>query len=407
MKTAPWNLLVYAIAGSATEHQNVVAALADLHAGLSSEQCSVAVQVMAKGKTTRHWISAHRDPQAETLDEVVDSSRQAALTGFLDEAGKRFPAAATALVLWAHGSGIDHVHDAPAKRGPGLGGPAPIGPASGLRRTGRGGGPALLGCAPWLGKATDAPDAPGYGCRWGPDPNTGHFLTNVTMKKAIAASQLGRVDLLGLNACWMAALEVEYELRGVAGVEVASQVYAKPWPYRAIAEALSRTPAPSAEQLARAIVAGVRAEITAGHRQDAISAFRAGQAFDDLAAAFDIYARRVTALIDSDWDAVREAVMNEALRIDDPLQADLASLVKVLGRHDQRAREAAHAVAWQLHTMRIANAAHRSHLRVQGLSVFCPKDTDVDLADAYQGTEFRTNSWASFLAKFQDRLKAS
>ncbi|HEY6175087.1 MAG TPA: clostripain-related cysteine peptidase, partial [Kofleriaceae bacterium] len=262
----------------------------------------------------------------------------------------------------------------------------------------------LHGCGPWLGKA---PDAPGYGCRWGPDPNTGHFLTNVTMKKAIAASQIGRVDLLGLNACWMAALEVEYELRGVAGVEIASQVYAKPWPYRAIAEALSRTPAPSAEGLARAIVAAVRAEITAGHRQDAISAFHAGQAFDDLAAAFDIYARRVTALVDSDWPAVREAVMNEALRIDDPLQADLASLVKVLGRHDQRAREAAHAVAWQLSTMRIANAAHRSHLRVQGLSVFCPKDTEVDLADAYQGTEFRTNSWAGFLAKFQARLAAS
>jgi hypothetical protein len=104
---------------------------------------------------------------------------------------------------------------------------------------------------------------------------------------------------------------------------------------------------------------------------------------------------------------VREAVMTEALRIDDPFQVDLASLVKVLGRRDALAREAAHAVAWQLHTMRIAHAAHRSHLRVQGLSVLCPKDIDVDLAAAYQGTEFRTHSWAGFLAKFQARLAAS
>ena len=389
-----WNLLIYAIDGGGQEHSNVAEALAGLRAGLTAEHGNVAVQVMAKGATTRHWIAAHREPRSEVLPEIADSSRAASLTDFLEAAHRQLPAASTALVLWAHGSGIDHVHDTPAKRGGGLGGLSPWTP--------RAVGPQV--CAPWIARA---PTAPPYGCRWGPDPNSGQFLTNVTMKKAIAASPQRRVELLGLNACWMAALEVEYELRSVADIEVASQVYARPWPYRAIAEALSRTPPPSAEQLARTIVAGVRAEIALGKREDAVSAFRAGHAFDDLAAAFDIYARRVTALIDSDWPAVREAVMNEALRIDDPLQADLASLIKVLGRDDQRAREAAHAVAWQLSTMRIANAAHHSHLRVQGLSVLCPKDTEVDLADAYQGTEFRTNSWASFLAKFQAKLAVS
>ena len=389
-----WNLLIYAIDGGGQEHSNVAEALAGLRAGLTAEHTNVAVQVMAKGETTRHWIAAHRDPRTESLPEVADSSRAGSLTSFLDAAHQKLPAASTALILWAHGSGIDHVHDAPAKRGGGLGGLSPWTP--------RATGPQV--CAPWI---TRAPAPTPYGCRWGPDPSSGQFLTNVTMKKAIAASQQRHVDLLGLNACWMAALEVEYELRGVAGIEVASQVYARPWPYRAIVEALSRTPAPSAEQLARTIVAGVRAEIGLGKREDAVSAFRAGQAFDDLAAAFDIYARRVTELVDSDWPAVREAVMQETLRIDDPLQADLASLVKVLGRQDQRAREAAHAVAWQLSSMRIANAAHRSHLRVQGLSVLCPKDTNINLADAYQGTEFRTNSWAGFLAKFQARLATS
>lgn len=389
-----WNLLIYAIDGGEHEHSNVAEALAGLRAGLTAEHTNVAVQVMAKGETTRHWIAAHREPRSETLPEVADSSRAASLTSFLDAAHHRLPAASTALILWAHGSGIDHVHDVPAKRGGGLGGLSPWTPRATRPQV----------CAPWF---TRAPAMPPYGCRWGPDPGSGQFLTNVTMKKAIAASQLRHVDLLGLNACWMAALEVEYELRGVAGIEVASQVYAKPWPYRAIAEALSRTPPPSAEQLARTIVAGVRAEIGLGKREDAVSAFRAGQAFDDLAAAFDIYARRVTALIDSDWPAVREAVMQEALRIDDPLQADLASLVKVLGRQDPRAREAAHAVAWQLSSMRIANAAHRSHLRVQGLSVLCPRDTSINLADAYQGTEFRANSWAGFLAKFQAKLATS
>lgn len=389
-----WNLLIYAIDGGGQEHGNVTEALAGLRAGLTAEHGNVAVQVMAKGATTRYWLSAHREPRREVLPEIADSSRTGSLTGFLDAAHQRLPAASTALVLWAHGSGIDHVHEAPDRRDGGLGGLSPWTPRVAAPRA----------AVPWIVRS---PAPPPYGCRWGPDPNSGQFLTNVTMKKAIAGSQQRRVDLLGLNACWMAALEVEYELRAVADVVIASQVYAKPWPYRAIAEALSRTPAPSVEPLARAIVASVRGEIAAGSREDAISAFHAGQAFDDLAAAFDIYARRVTALVDSDWPAVREAVMTEALRIDDPLQADLASLVKVLGRQDQRAREAAHAVAWQLSTMRIANAAHRSHLRVQGLSVFCPKDTDINLAAAYEGTEFRSNSWASFLAKFQARLAVS
>src|SRR5690349_7869045 len=164
MKTAPWNLLIYAIAGSSTEHQNVAAALADLHAGLTSEQCNVAEQVMAKGKTTRHWISAHRDPQVETLDDVVDSSRQSALTGFLDVAGKRLPATPTALVLCAHVRGFDQDQDAPAKRGGGLGGPGPGGAVPGLRHSRAPRIAPLLGCAPWLSRA---PDAPGYGCRWG------------------------------------------------------------------------------------------------------------------------------------------------------------------------------------------------------------------------------------------------
>lgn len=394
--TASWNLLVYAIAGTAGEHHNVLVAIDDLRAGLTADHARIAVQLMARDRTTRHWIAPGRDVRSEVLPEVVDAGHEAPLTAFLDAAGARFPAAATALVLWAHGSGIDHVHDTPARRDGGLGGG--VEPRAAARPP----------PAPWIDPPLRAPCPPvPYGCRWGPDPNTGHFLTNVAMKQAIAASARGRVDVLGLNACWMAALEVEYELRRVAAIEVASQVYARPWPYRAIAAALSRAPAPSGEQLARAIVAAVRAEIAADQRRDAISAFHAEHAFDDLAAAFDIYARRVTALIDRDWPAVRDAVLHEALRIDDPLQVDLGSLVKVLGRNDAHAREAAHAVAWQLHTMRIANAAHRAHLRVQGLSVLCPRDTDVDLAAAYLGTEFRTHSWSGFLAKLQRRLAAS
>jgi hypothetical protein len=413
MTAATWNLVIYAIAGDDTEHQAVTGAIDDMRAALTTDQCHIAVQVMAKGRTTRYWISAHDKTRTEVLPEVVDASHQASLTGFLNLAARRLPPGATALTLWAHGSGLDHIHDYRKKPGGpgggGLGG-APTEKPSGLLaadqatrlRTPYGRALSPRGrLTAWL------PRHPGYGCRWGPDPNTGKFLTNVTMKKAIAASLTGHVDLLAINACWMATLEVEYELRHAAPAIVASQVYAKPWPYRAIVEGLSQQPVQTPEQLAQTIVAAVSAEIAADQRDDAVSAFRAGAALDDLAAAFDAYAELAAHLIETDWDAVRDAVMTAVQRLDDPYQADLVSLVKQLGKHDRHAHAAGQAVAQQLEAMRIGNAAHPHHPGLNGLSIFCPKSTEVDLGDAYAGTEFRTNAWSAFLAKFQPRLAAS
>lgn len=410
MTIAKWNLLVYAIAGDDQEHQAVLGEIDDMREALSSDQCNIAVQVMAKGRTTRYWISSDDKNRTESLAGSVDASRQTALTGFLDAAGRRLPASSTALVLRAHGSGLDYVHDYPSKGG-GLGGGGPLGHAGRLDLGAALAPRAALGREVMLGRAGLAieplPRPERYGCRWGPDPNTGHFLTNVTMKKAIAGSVDGRVDVLALNACWMATLEIAYELRGVADVEVASQVNAKPWPYRAIVTSLSRSPARSAGELARTIVASVEDEIAEGRRQDAVSAFWSGSAVEDLAAAFGTYAKRVTALIDTDWPGVHDAVMTKAQRIDDPHQVDLVSLTRVLGKQDPSARAAGDAVRARFRSMRIANVAHTAHPHVNGLSIFCPKSTRIDLADAYKGTEFRTNRWAGFLAKFQRRLASS
>jgi hypothetical protein len=408
MAAAAWNLLVYAIAGDAAEHQTVLDAIDDMRAALTTDRCQVGVQVMTKGKTQRYWISSddklRAEVRAEVLPDVVDASRQAPLTSFL-AAARRFPAASTALVLLAHGTGLDHIHDFPKSSGHrrgGLGGGLGIAPPPRPRFAAD---LALLDAPPRIDpRRPGAPDR--YGCRWGPDPNTGHFLTNVTMKKAIAAAPHGRVDLLGLNACWMATLEIEYELRNVTGVEVASQVYARPWPYRAIVESLSRRPDQSAEQLAQAIVAAVSSEIAADARRDSVSAFRAGAAMTDLAAAFDRFARRATELVAIDWDGVADAVASKAQRIDDPYQVDLGSLVKVLGKGDAEARDAGRAVGQKLDAMRIGHAAHHSHPGVTGLSIFCPRSDDVDVTDAYAGTEFRANHWAKFLAAFHQRMVA-
>lgn len=352
-----WNVLLYAIAGDHEEHERVTDAIADMHDALTTDQCNIAVQLHARSKTTRHWISNGRKVHAETLPVVVDASEPASLTSFIDAANRTFPAQSNALVLWAHSSGLDHVHDYPTKQ------PAPR-----------------------------------------PDPNPHQVPTTAGMKQAIAASARRRVEVLGLNACWMASLEVEYELRRVSDVQVASQVYATPWPYGAIIATLAASPDLPAEQLAKEIVACVRSEIAAGKRRDAVSALRSGPAMDELATAFDGYAERVMPLIDSDWDAVSKAVMVGAQRVDDPYQVDLISLVHELGKHDVKAKIAAAAVDSKYHAMVLAHAASAAHPGVHGLSIFCPKSTHVDLADAYRGTDFRTNSWAQFLKAFQFKL---
>jgi cysteine peptidase C11 family protein len=280
--TADWNVLLYAIAENAEELARVTHAITDMHAALTSEQCNVAVQLHSRSRTTRHWISAGRKVRTEVLPVSVDASEPSSLTSFMNTAHRASPARSTALMMWAHSSGLDYVHDyAQKKPGPPPGLKAVFGEQSSF---GLGGGVEGVfdtepthGGDPAQGHGVRAP-ARGrperYGCRWGPDPTTKQYLTNVGMKKAIAASTRRRVEVLGLNACWMASLEVEYELRGVSDVQIASQVYAQPWPYGAIVGSLSVDPEQTAEQLARTIVGAVRSEISASKRTDAVSALR-------------------------------------------------------------------------------------------------------------------------------------
>ena len=408
MTATGWNLFLYAIAGDDAELARATAAVHAMHGALTTKKCNIGVQLHARSRTTRYWLSAGHKLKPESLG-VVDASDPDSLTRFLDAGNGQFPNRANALVLWAHSTGLDHVHNYARKAasrgagpesgpgdhaGHGLGGMAvePIGEPRGDIV------PLLYPIAAPLA----LPER--YGCGWGPDPNTKHFLTNIGMKKAILRSRRGRVEILGLNACWMASLEVEYELRRVSDVQIACQVDALPWPYGTIVAAIAEAPEQTTEQLATAIVDSVRTEIHTHHRTDALSALMSGPALDELATAFQAYARRVTELIDSDWKAVSKAVMEEAQRVDDPYLVDLMSLIHVLGHNDVKARTAANVVAHKFRSMCLANAASTGHPHVRGLSVFCPRDTKVDLAGAYKGTEFRSHSWGHFLLKFQHRL---
>jgi len=409
--TAAWNLLVYAVAHKADELQRITDAIDQMHGALASEQCNIAVQLHAPKHTTRYWLAAGRPMRTERMADLVDASRKATLTDFLDDVDRALPATSTALVLWAHGAALDDVHDLPE------------GPGGGLSFSRR--NAALIAHSATLGydvlrvggdlsklpSIFDLPPSRGperYGCKWGPDPNSGEFLTNVSMKQAIAASRRKRLDVLALNACWMGAIEVLYELRDVAAVHLACQVYATAWPYGEIIARMSKTPEHTAEQLARQIVDVIRDNIRDKQRDDTLAAIRAGAELEKLARELDKLVLHALQLIESDWPYVHDLVMQRVQRLDDPYQADLMSVVLELAKKDDALAAIAKPVIEQLNRVVIDHTADSpAHPHLRGMSIFCPKDTHIDLIDAYQGTDFRTHSWAKFLVKFQQRSGAS
>ncbi len=351
-----WNLLVYAIASNDDEHRRILTHLEAMRAALATEQCNLVVEISAASGTQRHWISWTPAGVQERVEDVAiaDQPIQALMTGLLDAGHAHAPDAATAFVVWAHGSGLGHMRPPQAEALP------------------------------------------------GPGPVADLFLTNAIVEQAIRNSHQRAVELLALNACWMATLEVAFGMRGVAEVQVGSQVYAQAWPYGAIVAAISKTVPASAEPLARIIVAAVQAELDHGRRRDAVSAVRSA-ALAEVVTALDGYAARVTALIDTRWSEVRSAVASEAQRLDDPYQVDFPSVLGVLGKADKQAHKAAAAVTSRLRQAMIASAAHPSHPGIEGLSILCPKSTHVDLDDAYDQTGFATHGWATFLRAFQHK----
>ena len=90
------------------------------------------------------------------------------------------------------------------------------------------------------------------------DDTDDDYLEIEEVKEALANSVIGRVDLLGFDACLMASIEVAYtmKLSGKVGVMVASEdsIPWDGWPYDVILEDLVETPSWTEHELAADIV---------------------------------------------------------------------------------------------------------------------------------------------------------
>lgn len=386
MSKYAWRVLLYAMVKDEEELASLNAAVRDMREALATEECAIAVQVHA-AETHRHWISKGRYEQ-EVLEQEVDGSKKETLTAFLNAAAK-IEASSTALVIWAHGRGIEVLTSYLAKHG--------AWPYERARSQYRDLVKEGLVLPPWYKVANL------LGPQWG----TRNFLSNAGLREAIAKSAVRRVDLLGLNACVMAQLEVAYELRDVAGVMAFSQVFADPWSYGELIRRLSSQPRQSAGELGRLIVRQAEEEIKAKTRTDAVSAISSSKLVE-LHQTFDAYAARVTALVASDWGGVCRAVTTQAQRVQDVYQVDLLSLLSVLGAEDSEARSLARrATALLKEDVILGSASFRDRGALQGLSIFCPKYASVDVVSAYRGLQFGAGRWLGFLSAFTAALRVA
>jgi hypothetical protein len=399
MPAAAWNFLVYAIADDPKQHAQFTDAIAQMRSALTGGDCKVVVQLHTKTSTTRHWLAAGKRPRVEHV-HGGGAANPDALTAFIDAAHRSRPAEATALVLLGHGNGLDDIHTPLTRPDPGATANAMLAPAplaDVFDRTPSNHNLAAVGRYERTGGSPVSVRK--WRARLSRDPRTGEHLRNVDLRKAIARSLQKRVQVLGLNACWMATLEVEYELRSVAEIQIASQTYASPWPYGPIVAALAYAPAPSPAAVASAIVAAVRDD----RRDDTVSAIESG-VLAAFVAAFDLLAKRARALVEADWEAIAKVVGGEAQRVEDPYQVDLRSLIEALARHDGKARAAAGEALARLTELILDAAAGSNHPGVHGLSILCPMTTDLDLVDAYRGLQFRELAWVGFLRAYQAKL---
>ncbi len=177
---------------------------------------------------------------------------------------QQYPAERYGLVLWSHGSGWEPAElEEVGKEA------RPDGQADPAEFRERAASPGSLALFRTTLRSILKPDRPTERAILF-DDGTGHSLDTLELARvaeAIAELVGQPLELLGMDACLMANLEVAYELRNTVRYLVASEelVPGHSWPYRAIYGALRSSPELGGDDLARVAVEGTWA-ITAPTR---------------------------------------------------------------------------------------------------------------------------------------------
>lgn len=346
--SAQWLLMVYmagdngkqfpdgkCLMGNLTE-----AGWADLRE-MASVGSSDRVKVVAQFDTldsrefTQRFLVRSPEQGLELVGQVppVNTGNPESLTDFIVWAMESYPSERVALILWNHGSGWDDEDIYARYR-----------EAEERLRADRlrGCGPRRLGRLLFLSSAAQVITLDNEEeraiCF---DDSSMDFLDNTGLDAALgaAAQRIGRrLDLIGMDACLMAAAEVAFALRPHASFMVASQEleHADGWPYARILSALQDDPGIQPAALARLIVdafAARYASITRSPTRWTLSALNLAEltpAFDALAQLSGYLANEISTdfALERELKYAQKAVRRFSRPIDD--QVDLGQLLRLV-----------------------------------------------------------------------------
>ena len=239
-------------------HSNVAEwgakSIENIQAASLGDEVEVVIQQTIPTGTKRLHIT--KDGTSETdLGSRVDSGDAKTLINFAKWGKETAPADKYALILWSHGSGWE-----PAEiRGIKVNQTEDYEPLTETEvneRSVTGGNPQIFFSSSMkqiVKKKTKTERDIAF------DDGTGHSLDTIELGKALSKIKdtLGQpVDLLGMNACLMATVEVLYQVTGSADVYVASEelMPAQSWPYTDILNKLASSPDMDSQDLGKMIV---------------------------------------------------------------------------------------------------------------------------------------------------------
>jgi len=246
-----WTIMLY-MAGDNDLDNFGISDLREIRRIGSNEQVQVIAELDRSGPTRltkRYWLK--NDAVSPTLkNDVVqeleesDSGSPEQLTAFIRWGMEEFPAQHYFVILWSHGAGAydeDIYYTTEARLRP--------------RVANRG----LFGSLAPLKHVADVPVDGNpllKNMRFiAPDDGARTFIDNVELKTAL--QNVGRkIEVLGMDACLMSAIEVCFQLQECAEVIVSSEAQEplEGWPYEALVRELTNNPNMSPQQVAAAAV---------------------------------------------------------------------------------------------------------------------------------------------------------
>lgn len=413
-----WTIMVY-LAGDNNLDSAGMVDLKEMKTVGSSDQIAVLVQfdrVGAKGATTRYCLKKGT-PLAKDAVQTLGETNMGdpkVLEDFVTWGITNYPAEHYLLVLWNHGAGWDDANlyqgdvfsgSTPpisrkqhpvATRGSTAGGRAlPLAQArAGIRRSSRA-----------LFSTTVAAAVKQRGIAF--DDQAQDFLDNIELKKVLTTikKKLKRkIDILGMDACLMSMLEVNYQMRDLAEFSVGSEETepGEGWPYDRILKALAAKPGMTPEELSKTIVSQYLASYKASDSvtQSAVKL----SAIKPLATAVDGLARALKNILTE--TASHTALINTRAQVQEYSRpyddyCDLLDLCDLLdkGLGNAAVKAACGAVRQAAAAAIIANGYKGPAVdNSKGISIYFPKRK---LSPLYKTLDFtKKNAWDEFLVAY-------